>query len=93
MRGGYPIMIVPNMIAAAPANMVKWLSRISETYQVPVTSTVGAYSRLGQRQLRMAAGWHTHPRAQPDLCRRGEDHRCRSFTEFRTGETKREESR
>ncbi|MDQ1247909.1 MAG: ParA family protein [Actinomycetota bacterium] len=56
---GYPIMIVPNMIAAAPANMVKWLSRISETYQVPVTSTVGAYSWLGQRQLRMAVSART----------------------------------
>lgn len=56
---GYPIMIVPNMINAAPSNMVKWLSRISETYQVPVTSTIGSYSWLGQRQLRMAVSART----------------------------------
>lgn len=51
---GYPIMIVPSMISAAPANMVKWLTRISETFQVPVTSPISFYRWLGQRQLRMA---------------------------------------
>jgi chromosome partitioning protein len=56
---GYPIMVVPSMISAARANMVKWLTRISETYQVPVTSPISFYRWLGQRQLRMAVSART----------------------------------
>jgi chromosome partitioning protein len=56
---GYPIMIVPSMISAAPATMVNWLTRISETYQVPVTSPISFYRWLGQRQLRMAVSART----------------------------------
>jgi chromosome partitioning protein len=39
--------------------MVNWLTRISETYQVPVTSPISFYRWLGQRQLRMAVSART----------------------------------
>lgn len=50
----YPLLVIPNMINAAPRPMIEWLQRISETYTVPVGPPIGNYSWLRQRRYRMA---------------------------------------
>jgi chromosome partitioning protein len=56
---GYPIMIVPSMVSAAPATMTQRLKQISETHQVPVTSPINFYRWLGQRRVRTAVSART----------------------------------
>jgi chromosome partitioning protein len=96
---GYPIMVVPSMISAARANMVKWLTRISETYQVPVTSPISFYRWLGQRQLRMAVSARTpiSARSRPCSCagRTGlwSRRRCARPSKAATDQAKRSTSR
>lgn len=50
----FNLVIVPNRISAAPRAQVDRLKHISETYGIPVGPTIGNYSWLSQRQLRMA---------------------------------------
>ena len=50
----YPLLIVPNMVSAAPRKMVDRLQGISETYGLPVGPPISKYSWLAQRQYRMA---------------------------------------
>lgn len=55
----YPLLVIPNMINAAPRPMIDWLARISDTYGVPVGPPVGNYNWLRQRRYRMAVAART----------------------------------
>lgn len=55
----FPLLIIPNMVDAAPRKMVDWLQRISETYNVPVGPSIGKYGWLSRRSLRMAVAART----------------------------------
>ncbi|WP_234897546.1 ParA family protein [Mycolicibacterium vanbaalenii] len=50
----YPLLIVPNVVAAAPKKRVDHLERISKTYDIPVLPPISKYPWLAQRQYRMA---------------------------------------
>ncbi len=55
----FPLLIIPNMVDAAPRKMVDWLQRISEAYNVPVGPSIGKYGWLSRRSLRMAVAART----------------------------------
>jgi len=55
----FPLLIIPNMVDAAPKKMVEWLTRISKTYGVPVGPPVSKYAWLSRRTLRMAVAART----------------------------------
>jgi chromosome partitioning protein len=55
----FPLLIIPNMVDAAPRKMVDWLQRISETYNIPVGPSIGKYGWLSRRSLRMAVAART----------------------------------
>lgn len=55
----FPLLIIPNMVDAAPRKLVDWLQRISETYTVPVGPSIGKYGWLSRRTLRMAVAART----------------------------------
>ncbi|WP_396900313.1 ParA family protein [Mycolicibacterium sp.] len=50
----YPLLIVPNVVAAAPKKRVDHLASISKTYGIPVLPPISKYTWLAQRQYRMA---------------------------------------
>jgi chromosome partitioning protein len=55
----FPLLIVPNMVDAAPRKLVDWLQRISEDYNIPVGPSIGKYGWLSRRTLRMAVAART----------------------------------
>lgn len=55
----FPLLIVPNMVDAAPKKFVEWLQRISEAYNIPVGPPIGKYGWLSRRTLRMAVAART----------------------------------
>jgi chromosome partitioning protein len=55
----YPLIVIPNMISAAPRPMIDWLQRISDTYKIPVGPPIGNYNWLRQRRFRMAVAART----------------------------------
>ena len=55
----FPLLIIPNMIDAAPKRMVDWLTRISKTYSIPVGPPVSKYGWLSRRAIRMAVAART----------------------------------
>lgn len=50
----YPLLIIPNAVSSAPKKMVDRLSKIGETYGIPIGPIVTRHSWLAQRQHRMA---------------------------------------
>lgn len=54
LQGGYPIILIPNRIEAAPETLVKWLDRISKTYKIPVGPPIYHHSFLKTRHKTMA---------------------------------------
>ncbi len=55
----FTLLIIPNMVDAAPRKMVDWLQRISSTYSLTVGPPISKYGWLSRRTLRMAVAART----------------------------------
>lgn len=49
LQGGYPLLFIPTRIASAPAKLVRDLTRISTTYDIPVGPMVSYHPFLPRR--------------------------------------------
>lgn len=54
LQGGYPLLLVPARVEAAPEAELRQLEQISETYGIPVGPAVYSHTFLKRRKLTMA---------------------------------------